>query len=152
MPCESSGQSLSWHTLNGNGADKELKNHAVSVKPPQICLGDRFKSCSTSVRGARQWPEASGSEIIVIGCPRCSYFCKIVNLTSNFACLTIKLVVHLCISILLTVQISLLLYSLQPVSKPINQSVKLTNQLAVFMSPGVKTSTQVGVSVLTDQL
>lgn len=39
VPCESSGQSLCWHTLNGSRADKALKNHAVSVKPSQICQG-----------------------------------------------------------------------------------------------------------------
>lgn len=55
VPCESSGQSLCWHTLNGNRADKELKNHAVSVKPPQMYQGDWFNSRSTSVGGARQW-------------------------------------------------------------------------------------------------
>lgn len=31
------GQSRCWHTVNGRRADKELKSHAVSVKPAPIC-------------------------------------------------------------------------------------------------------------------
>lgn len=55
VPCESSEQSLYWHTLNGKRTDKELKTHAGGAKPLQICQGDWLKTRSTLVHGASQW-------------------------------------------------------------------------------------------------
>lgn len=48
------GQSLCWHALNGRGADKELKSHAVSVKPAPIChlCGSNSPQACGATRGS----------------------------------------------------------------------------------------------------